>query len=453
MDSELRIEYLIVVEEKGAICNSPDTFNNLIKSNDDLDINNDIIVYQETIKAAYKITTNEIAGKRQRYFHLTLTFQYEESELDKNIEDYTKLLRAVKSVVSLIAAKQESIEAIWDDISLYYSQKAYPLIHEIENLMRKLITNFMITKIGTNWTKESLPQAVKEDLNKNDKRSSAKAAEGYINALYGVDFIKLKNMLFDPYPQNSNIEQLRDKIAQADKIESLNLNDLKAFVPRSNWDRYFDGAIVSYPAEKLTKQWDRLYQLRCQVAHNRTVAKKDFDEIFNLVDKLRGVLKQATENLYQIHIPEEEQEVVAESLASNINELYGSFIINWKKLENSLRDRVRHLATLVDEDARRFMTFRQMLDFLANKQIITKEQYQTGRELNRVRNELVHSQAVTYTEDEIRFFTHLLVEYLHSVLREINKHEQLLSTNGRESEDFEDKDEIDGEDAGSGENS
>ncbi|MFG3826309.1 hypothetical protein ACGI6H_34825, partial [Escherichia coli] len=64
-----------------------------------------------------------------------------------------------------------STQIIWDDISKYYSIQAYPLIHEIENLMRKLITKFMIHNVGLSWTKDSVPKEFSEALKKSEKNT------------------------------------------------------------------------------------------------------------------------------------------------------------------------------------------------------------------------------------------------------------------------------------------
>lgn len=312
--------------------------------------------------------------------------------------------------------------------------------------MRKLITSFMLTKIGTNWTKETLPQAVKEDIDKNGQRNLRKAGEGYTNTLYSIDFIKLKNMLFDPYPQNSNIDQLRRKIEQAEDINDLELSDLKTFVPKSNWERYFvPKRIVDYPEEKLTDQWERLYQLRCQIAHNRTLDKKDFDEVVSIVDKLRDVLQKATDVLPEVHIPEAEQEVVAESLASNINELYGNFIVSWKKLENALLEKSRQANLLKAVNRKQIFSFRSMLELLLKKRIITKEQYYAGRELNYIRNNVVHNPDIAYSEGELIYFTQSIVEYLSLIMKVLDRYEQESGADNIESKENKASKENDGE--------
>ncbi|MEN2500987.1 MAG: hypothetical protein MHMPM18_005135, partial [Marteilia pararefringens] len=43
------------------------------------------------------------------------------------------------------------LETLQDDLSFYYSQQAYSLIHEIENYMRKFITFFMVAIVGKDW--------------------------------------------------------------------------------------------------------------------------------------------------------------------------------------------------------------------------------------------------------------------------------------------------------------
>ncbi len=238
-----------------------------------------------------------------------------------------------------------------------------------------------------------------------------------------------------------NLKILEDELDRTSAIDDLDLDDLKAFVCRSNWERYFDEKIVSYPAEKLTQQWERLYELRCKIAHNRSFNKVDFDDIVKIAEELRDVLQKATYDLYNVYVPEEEREVVAESLASNINELYGEFITSWKKLENTLRQKAHQANLDIEKNRRGWISFRQIIQLLYQRQIITKKQYSTGIKLYRVRNSLVHQQDIVYGEDEVRYFTHMIFEYLHVVTQALDKYEKEIFEDTSETGNSMEKDE------------
>ena len=61
--------------------------------------------------------------------------------------------------------------------------------------------------------------------------------------------------------------------------------DLLQYVPKSNWDRYFSN-IVECEGEYILKRWNTLYELRCKIAHNKIVIKKDYERITCLIKEV-----------------------------------------------------------------------------------------------------------------------------------------------------------------------
>lgn len=189
----IKVEYLIFKEAKAELCADVDTFNNLLKTNATLKIENEKLTH-ENLEVGYRIQLGKIANTDKSFFHVE--FQLNDPALDDNpalIDNFSSLLRAVRSSISLI---MKSPIILWDDISLYYSKKAYPIIFEIENLMRQLITKFMLINAGVEWEKLSTPDDVQKSMNSNHKETTF---------LYNLDFIKLNDFLFsENYPEHKN---------------------------------------------------------------------------------------------------------------------------------------------------------------------------------------------------------------------------------------------------------
>ena len=82
-------------------------------------------------------------------------------------------------------------------------------------------------------------------------------------------------------------------------------------IPRSNWERYFN-KIVDCESDFLIKRWDKLYELRNHIAHNKPLSKNKLEQIEKLVGELRLKLQKAIDNLDEINISEEEREEVVE---------------------------------------------------------------------------------------------------------------------------------------------
>ncbi|QHG20799.1 HEPN domain-containing protein [Nostoc sp. ATCC 53789] len=388
----LKVEYLIVIKNNN-FCSSPETFRNFLNANDLVSIDGQLIKFNK-IAVEYKLQTGEI--KEHRFFHLIFVYN-PKNGIDENIDDYIKLLKIIRTTVHYLNIE---FSVLWDDISLYYSTKAYPLIHEIENLMRKLITKFMLTNVGIAWADETSPPEIKF-TNRGGK--SGKSIKSKANLLYEKDFIDLADFLFEPY-QNHDTIGIYKLLKSAQNINDLNLDELKQFIPKSNWHRYFFG--INYEDSQLQKKWKDLYQLRCQVAHNNQVTKEDYEAILTLVNELRDKLIEAVEQLDKIEISEEEKETIAENVAINMNALFGEFIKTWSMFESELI-KTFNKSQLNEEEKneKRIYPPRITMQELMKIQLIDHDFFKLATEINDFRNRSVHNAHLIdslYSESDIR---------------------------------------------------
>ena len=151
-------EYLIIVDKEASeafyhLCDSVNGFIKLLTSDPDINIKGDVIFYKKKLSFPYHVNTNKVKGKEQRFFYVKVIFEGDENDID----EYVKLLRSIRGIIHRSGGQPETL---WDDVSFYYSQKSYPLIHKAENLMRKLITYFMLTNIGKEWVVQTSPGVV-----------------------------------------------------------------------------------------------------------------------------------------------------------------------------------------------------------------------------------------------------------------------------------------------------
>lgn len=374
----LSAEYLIFIDNEGIKCNNEKTFNHLLQSNPEISIRNKKIHYKDII-VDYELTFGQIADTERTYFHLV--FNYKEIE---NIEIYVQLLKAIKSVIHIIT---KTPQTLYDGVSIYYSNLTYPIISDIENIMRKLITKFMLTKVGIDWIKDRTPDDVKSSININNKD---------LTYLHNVDFIQLKNFLFsENYPIHK--ENLVKKLKEAKDITELNLDDIKILIPNSNWERYFSSD-VSIPKEKLIKNWDELYDLRCKIAHNKSFNITDYKKVITLCNELKPQLEQAINKLSNIQIDKDTRDLLKEEIANNFNILYGDFLSKWRNLEMFVRAKAEELNS--EEEISRRRTFNNDLRKLREFGLISYINYHTIRKLQVVRSEILHNSR-NLTENEI----------------------------------------------------
>jgi uncharacterized protein YutE (UPF0331/DUF86 family) len=400
---KLVTEYLIIVDRTASeafyhLCDKVGEFNKLLQTDSDIAVEKNTIKYKNSLKLGYEVKTNKVEGKEQRFFHVKVTFDGD----DKDVEEYTKILRSVRGTVHRAGGQPETL---WDDVSLYYSYKAYPLIHKIENLMRKLIAYFMLTTVGKEWVAEASPVIVREAIDKSKRKQ-------YLDVLHQIDFIHLGDFLFKAY-QTKDVPKLFDAIIKAKKLEDLNLDDLKGYIGKSNWERYFS-KFVACSDEYLDKRWKQLYDLRCMVAHNVLIGKSDYDKIVQLVSEVEEYLQKAIDNIDKVHVPKEDREQVAENVASNISVSYGDFLQLYRGFEKAIVD---VSAEWAGNNQPKFVTPVQTLRALRDKDIIDDEFLQEGLALIQFRNRLVHDANSTFTEQEIRNTISRLEEFISSLTR------------------------------------
>ncbi|HHQ6536303.1 TPA: hypothetical protein ACSTJY_001647 [Serratia fonticola] len=307
----LTVELLILMNTSDSFCNTNDSFNSLLKSNSEIKIKNNQLHFKNS-SFHYKLTSGDINEQQgsSRYFNVKLRTDDINSS---NTELLTELIRQVKIIIGKIT--DYPAQTIWDDLSYYYSVQAYPLIHEIENILRKLITKFMLVNVGASWPRDSIPDALKTSSREGARTPSSRDRTNNHNILYDTDFIKLSDFLFEEYREFDVSELIK-------KLKNLTLNpnestkeleDVLKFIPKSNWDRYFSSHINCADVF-LKKKWTRLYELRCQIAHNNTFSKANLEETIKIISEIKPFLEEATEKLEDIVVPTQEKENLVDSI-------------------------------------------------------------------------------------------------------------------------------------------
>ncbi len=382
-------EYLVIIEKKASealfhLCDSVSEFKKLLHTDPDIRISKKSCRFKQEFEYGIEIVGGDVEGKEQRFFFVRIIFTGEENEID----EYSKALRAIRGVINRSGGQPETL---WDDVSGYYSQKAYPLIHQIENLMRKLIAYFMLTTVGKEWVSLASPKAIQDAIDKSKRKQ-------YLDILHQTDFIHLGDLLFKSY-QTREISELYEILEKARSLADFNFDELQAFVRKSNWERYF-AKIVDCTDEFLNKRWTELYDLRCKVAHNALISKTDYERIETLVNDLKKYIQRAIDNLDKVRVPEQDVELVAENVISSINALFGEFIQRWKSFETVLES-LKNQLTSDDRQHLKHSSPITMLKLLRVKELIDESIYEEGRDLIQFRNRIVHGPGVSINEEEI----------------------------------------------------
>lgn len=382
--SNYKVEYLSVINSNEEFCKTVESFNYLLQSYGSIKVVKDKIEY-DGVTFGYGVQLGEISGGGEVFFHLRFFCSNKEW-----LEKYKLFLRSVRTLLARVSDRPT--EVLWDDISSELSAASYPVIYEVENLMRKLITKFMLITIGVSWVKSVVPKEVSESV--KTKKAIAQ------NYLHDTDFIQLSNFLFRKYA-TGNSEALINKIAKAENIEAMVLSDLKEMVPLSNWERYFS-PIVDCSSEYLKGRWDKLYDLRCIVAHNNFLSAEESNEIASLASEIKSKLTTAIENIDKIHVSEEQKNEVVESVVDNVGSYNAEFIKAWMLLVKDFQNLVRASGNKYSDDEKlQGSTLRMVAKSLLVERVIDIDLFERFDRLGKLRNMIISGAIDLSGSDEL----------------------------------------------------
>lgn len=377
---ELTTEYLVIVEKGRSegfynLLENNEAFNKFLTMGSGTTIEGTNIK-SPNIECIYEVRSGIVSGKDQKFYQIRIGYKGDENTIEK----YSDLLKTIRTVLQ---RQDLSPVTLRDDVSLFYLERAFPIISKIENLMRKLITYFMLTNVGKEWLSEASPKNVNQVIDKSKRKD-------YVNVLHSIDFIDLGDLLFKGYSTKDS-SQLLEKIKRSQQLNDFTLDNLKEFSLMSNWERYFS-KFVNCADAYLKVRWEELYELRCEVAHNGLLNRIKFERIEQLSKEITPYLERAIENLDKIQIATEDVEQLAESVVSSVNESYSLFINIYRQFQTALEnvagvsERIPPVLILKD---------------LYRDETLSPAIYQEAREIVDFRNKLVHEADIIYSEQEI----------------------------------------------------
>lgn len=305
---QLRTELLLLVPDDESFCSSKKAFVDFLKIDALISISGQKIGYRrsakskELVSARFRVETDKVKSKQERYFLLTLECQDE-----MLLDEFNELCDRIRVIGERLSPGRTAINTIWDDVGRIYAEKSYPLINEVENLLRRLIAKFMLITVGVNWSKDTIHPELFKKIEKFED------PEPYINDLYKLDFIHLKQVLFEK-KRDISLDEL-DRLLSRTEFSAEDKDKIQKYIPRSNWEKYFS-TLIEDRESSLEKKWELLYKLRNKVAHNRHVRKEEFERIKGLTLQIKEVLAKASAKVGEIDLNEEDRELIIYSYNS-----------------------------------------------------------------------------------------------------------------------------------------
>ena len=202
----------------------------------------------------------------------------------------------------------EHIRILTDDISTEISNKAYPLINELENLLRRYISKFFTQKIGLDWREKAVPDKV---IEKTKMRTGNESVFSNIvqTDLTLIDFDDLGEIIYKHKLGFNRPQNLADSLVSITTIEEL--DKLKADLD-SNYNRFFK---ENFKDKEFDKKWKQLFKVRNKVAHNNLFVLQDLETIVSLHKELKDIILTAESKIDDFKFSVEEQVAIRETIS------------------------------------------------------------------------------------------------------------------------------------------
>lgn len=197
----------------------------------------------------------------------------------------------------------EHIRILTDDVSTEISNKIYPIINELENILRRYLAKFFTQKVGLDWWKQAVPDKVieKTKLRQDNETVFSKVVETDMTL---IDFNDLGEIIYKHKLGFNKPENLTDKILSISSEEEL--QKLKQDLD-GNYNRFFKQHFKDF---NFDKKWKELFQLRNKVAHNNLFIKPDLDKATDLHTEIKEIIIRAENKIDDFRFSVEEQEAM-----------------------------------------------------------------------------------------------------------------------------------------------
>ncbi len=288
----MKIEWMIIFEGQRSGWRSRNDFLNLLNSHFALTVDHNNIrlvdVEGNTVADAWlEVKEGRVASKNEGVFYVSIT------DPQDNCDKLTLLTNEIRRVAESISKEKTEIHTLWDDVGRHYAVEAYPWIRDVENALRRLIQRFMLKNLGSGWQSSALSQS-----DKNNFERRRQGDDWTVDYPSYLNFNHLPDILFNSYRAN---ESRLENILAKGQFSDNEIEELKTLAKRSNWERYFVDAVPK-KADGLNKQWQKLYQLRNQLAHSRSISKQEFAEIKGICKELIEVFDKASDEASSVNL-------------------------------------------------------------------------------------------------------------------------------------------------------
>lgn len=240
----------------------------------------------------------------------------------------------------------DHIRILTDDVSTDISNKIYPLVNELESILRRYLAKFFTQKIGLDWWKQAVPDKVieKTKLREDNETVFSKVVETDMTL---IDFNDLGEIIYKHKLGFNKPENLVDKILSISSEEDL--AKLKSDLD-GNYNRFFKQHFKDLGFDK---KWKQMFQLRNKVAHNNLFIAPDLENAESLYKELKEIILHAESNIdaFRFSIEEQEAMIKTTSTQETVDETVSSQLPGLKVLGKiDLPEKLDNSYEIITED-------------------------------------------------------------------------------------------------------
>ncbi|WP_242277099.1 HEPN domain-containing protein [Bacillus cereus group sp. BfR-BA-01446] len=200
--------------------------------------------------------------------------------------------RFLSTLVNRKFIKQK--HCLYDEISDEICTVAYPILRELENMLRNYLLRFFTKKFGLKWWDINKTPQLDGKVKERGERTFGSLLD---LQLYSIDFIDLTELLdgkvrienhevVEAIEFLSNVREDIDKFDR--KVEGLNNKLL------GNWKKFFEEHIT---IGNFIAMWKDLYQIRCDVAHNSFMNLTKFTRLVDCYHQIKIQIDRLIEDI------------------------------------------------------------------------------------------------------------------------------------------------------------
>jgi Apea-like HEPN len=218
----------------------------------------------------------------------------------------------IKLLIHLRDLGFNHIRILTDDVSTDLSLKIYPLINKIENLLRRYIVKFFITKIGLGWFDISVSKEIKDKIKIRKENEPHFTRSSLVDTdVTLIDFNELGEIITRQTSVYSKVEDVIDKINRCNSLEELK-NEVTGHYPK-----YFK---TIFGNQNFESKWKTLFEIRNKVAHNNYLVVRDFDESTRLVQELEIIISEAEDKIDEAVLTVTEKQAISKAIQEIVTE-------------------------------------------------------------------------------------------------------------------------------------